>query len=133
MSKTSLRSLSDSIRRDHDRFVDLRIDFALQEPSGKLPEAPEILLTVGGRLDRQVKRYVDESPTAKVLGLHPGQVQAARWLADWVEARAQGKFLEARGKQVFSLLLHGGRRGGKTDLAAKIAVAYALFRPRSYV
>jgi hypothetical protein len=133
MSRTSLRAVSESLRTDRDRFVDLRIDLAVQDERGKLHPDAEVLLTVGGKWDRSTKRYIDDAQRARILGLHKGQVEAARWVGRWFEAKARKEILQENGKPVYSLLLHGGRRAGKTDLGAKSGIAYAVFRPKSFV
>lgn len=133
MSRPSLRTLSEQIRTEKQRFIDLRVELAAQDAEGKLHDDAERLLIVGGRWDSAIKRYAGEAARAKVLGLHGGQLEAAHFIARWFEAKAAGEVLRERGKPIYSLLLHGGRRAGKTDLGAKSAVAYAVFRPRSYV
>lgn len=130
----SLRALSVSTLERREQFCDLQLKLVLQDERGKIcPGAPEVL-QVGGRWDRLAKRYVGDAERSMVLGLHLGQEPAARWLARWFEAKARGEILrEDDGRAIFSLLLHGGRRAGKTDLACKAALAYAVMRPRSFV
>lgn len=130
----SLRALSVSTHERREQFCDLQLRWVLQDARGKVqPDAPT-LLQVGGRWDRLAKRYVADADRSMVLGLHPGQVPAARWLAGWFEAKARGELVrEEDGRAIFSLLLHGGRRAGKTDLAAKAGLSYAIMRPRSWV
>lgn len=134
LSRRSLRDLSESLRSESDRFTDLRLDLVEQDERGKVPKDAQTVLSVGGRWDRDLKAYVDEAEKAKVLGLHPGQLEPARAIAEWFAARARGEATKTRsGKPVFSVLLHGGRRAGKTDLGGKAGCCYAVALPGSYV
>lgn len=111
-----------------DRFLDLRIDLVRKRTG-------EILLTTGGRYDRRDKRYSDEpARVRRVLGIQEAQVVAARWFAEWFAARRAGEFLRTpEGKPIFSVALVGGRRAGKSDLAIRLAIAYAVAFTRSIV
>ena len=133
MSQPSLRTVSESIRREQDRYIDLRVDLTAQDARGNLHPGSERILTVGGRWDRAIKRHAGNAERGKVLGLHPGQLEAARWITQWFAAKARGVEVREGGRPIFSALLHGGRRAGKTDLAAKAGVAYSVFRPGSFV
>ncbi len=133
MPRPSLRALSGSIASGRDQHLDLQVKLVEQDARGiVLPGAPT-LLQVGGQWDRISKKYVADAKTSAVLGLHRGQLEAARWLARWFQARASGTTLREGDRAIYSLLLHGGRRAGKTDLGAKAGVCYAVFRPRSWV
>jgi len=130
VSQTARRALYAQIRAeqtdDSARYVDLRADFVAHDGS-------EHFLAVGGKWDRKYKRYVENGETAKLLKLHPGQYDAARWFALWLKAHLAGRHLDERGQVIRSLLLAGGRRGGKSDLSTKCGVAYAIATPRSRV
>lgn len=112
------------------RFQDLAISLRLCEvdPATKRwrPETDEILIEVGGLWDRRLKRWAGEARKVRVVRVHKGQEDPARYLASWFQRRAQG----SRGPQwddfrrVWSLMFVGGRRGGKTHLAC---VALAMF------
>jgi hypothetical protein len=131
--KRALRDLSSSRIEGQDQFLDLRVDLVCQDDKGKLHDDAETILTVGGVWDRQKKRYTAIADQFRRLGLHPGQTEAARWISRWFEAKRAGEKMLDRGKPVYSVLLHGGRRAGKTDLGVKAGVAYAVARARSWV
>src|SRR5262252_3513790 len=124
------RSLFAQIRIDDTRratrYCDLRVDVASLDKK-------DVLFSVGGRWDRKRKRYVGESPAAKVFTLHPGQLAAARWFADWLRLYLVGKVPEEHGRKMRSLLCAGGRRAGKTDFAVKAAIAFAIMQPKARV
>lgn len=110
-----------------DRYIDLRLDLEHEETG-------ESFLVVGGRWDRKDKRYVGAARARRLVQLHEGQVDAARWFGEWFEARREGTRLYTdEGKPIFSVGLVGGRRAGKSDLSIKICVAYALENPRAIV
>lgn len=67
------------------------------------------------------------------MRIHPGQVEAARWFADWAEAYVGGARPANEPEPIWSILFSGGRRGGKTDLAVKIGCIFAVMVPRSRV
>jgi len=132
-SPQSNRDLSVSILEQRDRFADLQLRLVAQDARGIVQPDARRYLQVGGRWDNLLKRYVEDAPRTMVLGLHGGQAPAAQFLAQWFAAKARGEQLREHDKAIYSLLLHGGRRAGKTDLAAKSGVAYAVMRPRSWV
>lgn len=89
------------------------------------------LLTVGGRWDRKAKDWSDDEPrTALQVTVHPGQLESVRFFAQWIEAKLLGKPLA---KQVFSTLLLGGTRSGKTFIGDRLAVAYGIAFPGSKI
>lgn len=121
------------------RYVDLAISLRLcdVDPVTQewLPETDEELIEVGGRWDRRLKKWAGEARKVRILRVHRGQEEAARWLAAWFQRRAQGP----RGPQwddfrrVWSLLLVGGRRGGKTHLACVALAMFVVMVPGSRV
>lgn len=125
-------AIVETIRSGIDRHTDLRIRWALQNDKGALYDTAPVLLDVGGRWDKISKSWTGAGEQAKVFGLHPGQLDAARWLVEWFQRRARGEQLLERGAPIYSLLLDGGRRGGKTDLAAKAGVTSAVLRPGTF-
>jgi hypothetical protein len=133
----SLRALSVSTLEQTDRFCDLQLRIVAQNERGEnLPN--EKFLQVGGRWDKLAKRYVGDASRSMIVGLHPGQFEAARWLVRWFEDKVRvGKVTPTETAfatlLIYSVLLHGGRRAGKTDMAAKFGVAYAIMRPNSWV
>ena len=125
----STRKIVEQAGSDDGRYHDLRIRWLRQRLDGSHDPEGARLLSVGGRWDRLEKRWAGPGETARDLGLHTGQLEAATWLADWFRAKASGQPLLERGAPVYSLLLDGGRRGGKTDLGAKAGITYPLLRP----
>jgi hypothetical protein len=121
------------------RYSDIAISFRLcdveDDPTGGEPrwrtETDIELLRVGGRWDRRLKRWAGDAKRVRVLRVHRGQEPAARWLAEWFKRRGRGP----RGPQwadfrrVWSLMLVGGRRGGKTHLACAALCMFAVMVP----
>lgn len=97
-----------------------------------IEETDEELIEVGGKWDKREKRWVGEADSFTVLRVHRGQEAAARELAEWFRRRALG----ARGpqwddfKRYWTLLLVGGRRGGKSHLACIALVMFLIGFPR---
>ena len=120
------------------RYVDLCVSLRLcdvesvQNENGEtvsrwLTETDEELLEVGGVWDKREKKWTGaKSDMLTIIRIHRGQAEAARELAAWLDRRRRG----GRGpqwtdfKRYWTLLLVGGRRGGKTHLSV---VALALF------
>jgi hypothetical protein len=127
----STRALVERTRSGEGRHVDLRVRWMAQRLDGSEDPTGEVLLDVGGRWDSLMKKW-DGAGASLDVGLHAGQLEPARWLARWMAARARGEVLQDRGQNVYSLLLDGGRRGGKTDLGTKAAIAYPILRPRTW-
>jgi hypothetical protein len=130
MPATSLQSLIEQRRREggheSDRFVDLDLKL-VAEGTG------ELLIQVGGRWDRRLKRYVGgEAPRSRVLRVHEGQRDAARYLAGWFKDHLRGVKHRAEDR-IYSAMLGGGQRSGKTWLGVAGAVAYAVASPFSIV
>jgi hypothetical protein len=121
------------------RFVDLAISLRLCEVDPKTrawrTETDEELIEVGGRWDRRLKKWIGEAKRIRVIRVHRGQEESARWLAEWFRRRAAGP----RGPQwedfrrVWSLMLLGGRRGGKTHLACVALCMFVVMTPTSRV
>ncbi len=102
------------------------------------PETDEELLEIGGtwnRRDRQWEEY--ESATLHIARVPRGgeQEPAARWFAEWMRRAAIGQ----RGAhwddfaRAWTLLLEGGRRGGKSWLSCFACVAFAVTVPNALV
>lgn len=116
-----------------DLVVSLRVcdvDITGTEPKF-VPDTDEELLEVGGVWDRREKRWLDDrSETLLVIRIPRGSEQepAARWLAEWMRRAGQG----SRGphwddfERVWTLLLEGGRRGGKSYLAVVALVMFMV-------
>lgn len=129
----SLRQLAEAARSGTGRYVDMQVRWVAQDASGAVPANPEVLLDVGGRWDRQAKQWAGPAERVMVLSFHPGQIPAAKWFAEWLRAKARGETLQVRGRPVYSIGLHGGRREGKTDLGCKAQITYGVLRPNSRV
>lgn len=127
----STRALVERTRSQQGRHCDLRVRWIAQRPDGEHDPQGEVILDVGGRWDSLTKRW-DGAGASLDIGLHTGQLESARWIARWMAAKARGENLHDRGAPVYSLLLEGGRRGGKTDIGTKAAIAYPVMRPRIY-
>lgn len=138
--RATLRDLCASKRLEDgegdERFSSLCAEMVAEEDG-------EVILSVGGRWDKRDKRYDGDADQAVVLGLHPGQIEPARWFARWCEARLRGETLsvsvvdaDGRGQSkrpVYSCLCAGGRRGGKTDFCVKCALCFCVLIPGSRV
>jgi hypothetical protein len=128
MPRNSLAKLIERRRREagqeSDRFVD--IDLTLSARTG------EQLIRVGGRWDRRAKRYVAGSGRTRALVVHEGQLEAARFLATWFKEHLTDVRRPAE-ERIFSTMLGGGQRSGKTWLGVAAALTYAVARARSIV
>lgn len=132
-----------------ERFLDLRIDLC-RDAGGRKPG--EIIESFGGRWDRRLKAYVDEAEAGVCFTLHDGQLPIGRWWADYCREYSAGRRLEVdviydvpsndnarvtvavkKKRRCRSLALAGGRRGGKTDIAIKMGVTFAVMVPGSRV
>lgn len=122
-------------------------------------EPGDLLLAAGGLWNRRLHDWegdVDACADAVVLRVHPGQIAATEWWAKWLGAHAYRRenppVLElddtpedfdpdeiradvaVNPLTVYSALLSGGRRGGKTFWAGTVAViSYALQFPDSII
>lgn len=101
-------------------------------------ESDEELIEVGGIWNRRTRRWEPgKSATLVVIRIPRGSEQevAARWLAEWLSRAAIG----SRGKhwddfdRVWTLLLEGGRRGGKSFLALVALALFAVMVPNALV
>ena len=131
----SRKALIERTRARVGQFTDMRVRWIAQKPNGEPNPAGEVMLDVGGKWDAFRKAWCDEpSEMALDVGFHRGQDKAARWVAKWFAAKARGeRLVTENGKGVYALLLDGGRRGGKTDLAVKSGVTYAVAAKRKWV
>ncbi len=147
----SVETLLEAEHSDNRRHVDVAASLRLcdvdQDDSGRArwrTETDEELIEIGGRWDRREKRWSGEASRVRVIRVHRGQEQAGRWLAEWFARAAQGpkgKHREVPMKhapslafrRVWSLLLLGGRRGGKSHLSCVALVMFAVLTPRARV
>lgn len=121
MPRTSLdrivdRRLSEADRAS-DRFSDLQVAY-VDESNDRL------IARVGGRWDKRAKIYIGDAPTERVIRLHPGQIDFAEWfLNTWLDAHLDG--WPAGQTPIYTALVAGGRRGGKTREVCELTVGYA--------
>lgn len=109
-----------------ERFVDLQIVLRQHETGA-------CVMGVGGRWDRKERRYLDQDgKTGRVITIHEGQEEFFLWFKKWII----GYGTKAHGPEtsrVYSALLAGGRRGGKSDAGTKAAQMFAVAVPKSIV
>lgn len=127
-------------REDNDGCVEMRIDVEI---------GGELLLSCGGLWSVEDDEYVDDVDACKtgfVIRPHPGQAKAMEWFAKWIAVHAGRRDdppamdgdddladIETDPSEVFSALFAGGRRGGKTWIAAAICALYAIQFPGSII
>lgn len=112
------------------------------------PESDEELCEVGGRWDRRLKRWAGLAQSVQIVRVPRGsdQEQPARWLAEWFRRRARGIVGDhwdepsmipgptpVEFRRVWTLMLVGGRRGGKSHLAVVSLVMFAVLSPRAQI
>lgn len=124
-----------------ERFVDLCVSLrlcdvdAVVEPPRWKKDTEEELIRLGGVWDRRKKRWSRARRPKKVcvIRVHRGQEKVGRELAAWFSRRRLGG--NKAGPQwagwwrYWTLLLIGGRRGGKTHLAVVALVMFAIMEP----
>lgn len=123
-------ALAVAARRYLDMGISLRVcDFARGDDgrARPVPGTDRELLKVGGRWDRRRRRWAGESTKPLVLRLHRGQERAGRWLVEWLRRWVSGDWTGFR--RVWSMLMIGGRRSGKTHLACVAKVIFAVLCP----
>lgn len=124
---------------NNERFVDLCVSLRLcdVDPITKKwrLETQEELLRLGGCWDRRKKRWARKRKPRQlcVIRVHRGQEESARELAAWFSRRKVGGHKSgsqwAGWWRYWTLLLVGGRRGGKTHLAVVALVMFAIMEP----
>jgi hypothetical protein len=122
-------------------LVDMRIDVEFDG---------EILGWVGGRWDKRAEEFTEDEPEqGVVVRPHPGQIPAIKWFIDWLGVHAgrrddppeltqeelEGAIstVESIDDEAYSALFAGGRRGGKTWIAAVCCAMYAVMFPEGIV
>ena len=105
-----------------ERYVDLAVEFTAESTG-------EHLLSLGGQWDRLHGRWTD-TPAEQVLEVrvHDGQLEAARFMADWFRA-----YLSGEPTEIYSSLFLGGSRAGKTHLGVHFTIAFAVAVPMARV
>lgn len=138
MTTSATKRQSSRLRREAvdggDRYVDLQIDWRDEATN-------ELMLRVGGRWDRSEKRFTGEkAKTSLVFRFTAAQIEPARWLSRWLKAYSKGeRLMDPPAKEgeserdIYSVLMGGGRRGGKTDLLWKFMVTFGVMVPKSRV
>lgn len=117
-------------RASSERFVDLQIDVYAEDAEGRRTD--EHVACVGGRWDRRLKRYEDDARLSRVVSLHPGQLPFFRWFDEWLGHYLAGT-LPPDDERIYSVLLGGGQRSGKTHVGILPCIAFALAVPGSIV
>jgi hypothetical protein len=122
-------------------LVDMRIDIEFQN---------QLIMAAGGRWDRQLDDYDSDEPgladprratSRLVIRPHAGQIEALLWFKGWLNVHAGRRnhppAFDAAAiakldsdivdpAEVYSEMFAGGRRGGKTWMAALICAMYAV-------
>lgn len=150
-------------KRHVDLALSLRVcdvDASGPEPLW-LTDTDEELGEFGGRWDRRRKVWVGEADAVNIVRVPRGsdQEQAARWVAEWFkrygagrkgshwsapatiagreEAQRWGRTVPGRisveFRRVWTLMLVGGRRGGKSHLAVVALLLMMVLTPRTIV
>lgn len=125
----------------NDHLLDMRLDVELNG---------ELLLSCGGVWNKRTKELVgdvDACTERTIAPIHPGQRAATEWFHSWLAVHAgrrdnppsdaeleeDAAEIDADPAKVYSALLAGGRRGGKTYWASIAVVLYAVQFPGSII
>lgn len=135
MPRSSTLERAIQVRReqttDGARYVDLGL--VVKDGDGITHGTGEVLLDVGGKWDRREKKYVGEAELVRPIEVHPGQTEACRFFAEWLDRYKRGEHLPDD-ERIYSVILSGGQRSGKSWLGVcTFAAAFALANPGSYV
>ena len=110
--------------RAAERFVDLCVEFVDERDLS-------LVFSVGGRWDRKFKCWSDDEPeTSLQITLHPGQIETAVFFREWFQAYLSG---DDTAMAIYSVLLLGGSRAGKTAMAKFLTVAFMVAVPGARV
>lgn len=122
-----------------ERFVDICVSLRLCEVDPVTKKwrkaTDEKLIRLGGVWDRRKKRWSRKRKPKKVcvIRVHRGQEESARELVEWFKRRKFGGHKSgpqwAGWWRYWTLLLVGGRRGGKTHLAVVALILFAIMEP----
>lgn len=91
-------------------------------------ETGDTIARFGGKWDREARAYTGLAEKSRTISLHPGQIDAAYWFCDWLDAWLRGE-PPPGGRKIFDLIFSGGRRGGKSAEMFTLGVAFALAVP----
>lgn len=105
------------------RLVDLQIDWV--DYRGRR------VGRFGGVWDRTDRCYVGDAATSRVIRLHDGQLEAARWFVEWLTEHLDDDAREANPFPINHALFAGGRRGGKTTFGIDALCAYSVALPEA--
>jgi len=142
-------SEQDALAQHHREFdaggraaIDMRLDFQLEGED-------RVLLSVGGSWNLKLEDFDQDADGAVVVRIHAGQVRAVEWFALWMAKHSDRRrnpptlpedfdleadlAREVPDDEVYSALFAGGRRGGKTWIAAALCLAYAIAFPDALV
>jgi len=120
------------------RWIDMAIDVRNwgRDPAAKRPDysSSKSLLSVGGVWDRRLGTWDDERTPKRYLTwhVHAGQEPAIDFFGRWLDSYIAGDRMVGF-EDVYSMMCVGGRRGGKSDAAAKCAALFGLAVPESIV
>lgn len=140
-SRISEGEALEQLRREQDpgggRFVDMRIDIDFDG---------EMIASVGGMWDRRLNDFDGDAETAIVIEPHEGEMEAIWWFMQWLAVHAGRRDdppapesddelgnKATDPSEVYSALLAGGRRGGKTWTGALFCAMYAVMFPNAIV
>lgn len=105
----------------------------------------EIVLSVGGRWDRRLDDFDGEAETSVIARPHAGEMKTIMWFASWLAVHAGRRdeppeldeealdSLTVPDDEVYSAMMAGGRRGGKTWTGALFCALYAVMFPNAIV
>lgn len=129
-----------------ERLVDMAISLRVCDVDDDGPEpffveaTDEELIEVGGRWDRERRRFVGDADSYVILRVPRGSDQEApaRYLATWFRLYSQGRkgghwdraALDGF-RRVYTLMLIGGRRAGKSLLAVWALAMFCLMQPKA--
>lgn len=117
-------------RASSERFVDLQLELWAEDDRGQ--RTAESLGIFGGLWDRRARAFDGDAPTGRSIGIHPGQLAAVRWFLEWLGDYLAG-VERPIDERIFSILLAGGQRSGKTWLGVLLCVVFAIAVPGSIV
>lgn len=140
-SRISEGEALEQLRREQDpgggRFVDMRIDIEF---------GGELVMSVGGLWDRRLEDFDGDAETGILIEPHEGEMEAILWFKEWLGVHGGRRddppapeSDDELGNQatdpaeVYSALLAGGRRGGKTWSGALFCAMYAVHFPNAIV
>lgn len=113
------------------RFVGIQLDVYVQDEHGKRVE-DEPPFRYGGMWDRRERRYIGDAPASIEVELHPGQLEAWEIFDEWLAAHIAGDEVPMP-ERIYSLILSGGQRSGKSLAAILMAIVYAIAVPQAKV